>query len=124
GYLITVGRQVNGCFASGWYDGCAVMMRRLVELLIIEAFENSAIAHKIKDAQGNYLHLSDLVNRALSEASWTLSRNARKALPELRQVGDMSAHGRYYNARKEDLEKVRLAFRVVVEEFLHHAKLA
>ncbi len=28
GYLIAIGRQMNGCFESGWYDASAVMMRR------------------------------------------------------------------------------------------------
>lgn len=123
GYLITIGRQMNGCFASGWYDASAVMMRRLIEISIIEAFEHKSIAQKIKDSAGNYLQLSDLVQKALSEASWALSRNTKKHLPELRDVGHMSAHGRYYNARKEDIEKVRQGCRVVVEEFLHHAGL-
>jgi len=35
----------------------------------------------------------------------------------------MSAHGRYFLARKEDLEKVQQGCRIVVEEFLHHANL-
>jgi hypothetical protein len=123
GYLITVGRQMNGCFSSGWYDACAVMMRRLVEISIIEAYEHKNIAHKIKDTAGNYLQLSELVNKALSENTWTLSRNTKKFLPELRDVGHISAHGRYYSARKEDIERVRQGCRVVVEEFLHHAGL-
>jgi len=123
GYLITVGRQMNGCFSRGWYDACAVMMRRLVEIAIIEAYEHKNIADKIKDDKGNYLQLSDLVHKALSENAWTLSRNTRKFLPDLRDVGHMSAHGRYYSARKPDVERVRQGCRVVVEEFLHHAGL-
>lgn len=123
GYLVTVGRQMNGCFAQGWYDACAVMMRRLIEIAIIEAYERRSIAHKIKDSSGNYLQLSDLVQKALSESTWTLSRNTKKYLPELRDVGHMSAHGRYYFARKEDIERVGRGCRVVVEEFLHHAEL-
>ncbi len=123
GYLVTIGRQMNGCFSEGWYDGCAVMMRRLVEISIIEAFEHKAIAQKIKAADGNYLHLTDLVARALSEPALPLSRNAKKLLPQLRDIGHMSAHGRYFLARKEDLEKVSQGCRVVVEEFLHHAGL-
>ena len=123
GYLITVGRQMNGCFSSGWYDACAVMMRRLIEISIIEAYEHKKIANKIKDSAGNYLQLTDLVQKAMSENAWTLSRNTKKFLPELRDVGHMSAHGRYYNARKGDIEKVRQGCRVVVEELLHHAEL-
>lgn len=123
GYLVTVGRQMNGCFSQGWYDSCAVMMRRLIEISIIEAFEHKTIAQKIKGADGNYLHLTDLVARALAEPALPLSRNAKKFLPQLRDVGNMSAHGRYFLARKEDIEKVQQGCRVVVEEFLHHANL-
>lgn len=123
GYLVTVGRQMNGCFTTGWYDAAAVMMRRLIEIAIIEAFEGKGLANKIKDSNGNYLQLSDLVAKALAETTWSLSRNARKVLPNLRDIGHMSAHGRYFCARKEDLEAAKPGCRVVVEEFLHHAGL-
>lgn len=123
GYLVTVGRQMNGSYTAGWYDAAAVMMRRLIEIAIIEAFEAKGLATKIKDSNGNYLQLSDLVAKALSESALTLSRNSKKVLPTLRDVGHMSAHGRYYCARKEDLEAIKLGCRVVVEEFLHHANL-
>jgi hypothetical protein len=123
GYLVTVGRQMNGCFTAGWHDAAAVMMRRLIEIAIIEAFEARGLAATIKDASGNYLQLSDLVAKALAESAWTLSRNAKKALPGLRDVGHMSAHGRYFCARKDDLEGLKPGCRVVVEEFLHHAHL-
>jgi hypothetical protein len=123
GYLVTIGRQMNGCFTTGWYDAAAVMMRRLIEIVIIEAFEAKGLAAKIKDSDGNYLQLSDLVAKALAEPTWSLSRNSKKALPKLRDIGHMSAHGRYFCARKEDLEAVKPGCRVVVEEFLHHAGL-
>lgn len=123
GYLVTVGRQMNGCFSQGWYDASAVMLRRLLEIAIIEAFEANVIAAKIKDSNGDYLQLSDLISRALGETTWVLSRNCKKALPVLRDAGHNSAHGRYYHARREDLEGLRAGFRVVIEEFLHHARL-
>lgn len=123
GYLSTVGRQMNGCFAAGWYDACAVMMRRLIEISIIEAFEHKGIANKIKGTDGNYLHLSDLVALAITEPGFTLSRNAKRLLPQLRDVGHMSAHGRYFLARKDDMDRVQPGCRIVVEEFLHHAGL-
>jgi hypothetical protein len=121
GYLVTVGRQMNGCFSQGWYDASAVMMRRLLEIVLIEAFEAKGVAANIKDTKGDYLHLSDIITRALSESCWTLSRNCKKALPSLRDAGHSSAHGRYYHARREDLEALRPGCRVVIEELLHHA---
>lgn len=123
GYLVTVGRQMNGCFTSGWYDAAAVMMRRIVEISIIEAFEGRGIANKIKDGNGNYFQLTHLISAALAEPAWTLSRNTRNALPNLRDLGHMSAHGRYFTADLQDIEQVRPMCRIVVEEFLHHARL-
>ncbi len=123
GYLISVGRQMNGCHEAGWLDACAVMMRRLIELSIVEAYEGKGIATKIQDANGNFLQLTDLITAALGEPAFRLSRNAKQALPKLRDVGHRSAHGRYFTAHPEDIEEVRDGCRVVVEEFLHHAGL-
>jgi len=123
GYLMTTGRQMNGCFHAGWFDACAVMMRRLLEISIIEAFEKKGLAAKITCADGNYAQLSDLITAALAETSWRLSRNTKKYLPLLRDVGHQSAHGRYYHARREDIERIQPGCRIVIEEFLHHASL-
>jgi hypothetical protein len=123
GYLVTIGRQMNGCYARGWYDAAAVMMRRLIEITIIEAFEGKGLAAEIKTRDGDYFQLSGLIERALIEQNWTLSRNARRVLPSLRDVGHRSAHGRYFTAKKEDLDGLQSGCRAVVEEFLHHAGL-
>jgi len=71
----------------------------------------------------NPLHLSALISKALAEPSLNLSRNAKKALPGLRDLGHMSAHGRYFTAQKGDVDAAQVGCRVVVEEFLHHAGL-
>ena len=123
GYLVSVGRQMNGAYGMNWYDAAAVMMRRLVEISIIEAFEAKGVQGKIKDVAGNYLQLSDLISKALTEPSLALSRNAKRALPGLRDLGHMSAHGRYFTAQKGDVDAVQTGCRIVIEEFLHHAKL-
>jgi hypothetical protein len=123
GYLSTVGRQMNGCYTSGWYDAASTMMRRLLEASIIEAFEAKNIAAKIKNRAGDYLQLTDLISQALGEPSWSLSRNAKRALPRLRDLGHLSSHGRHFTAQKGDVDAVRQDFRVVLEEFLRHAGL-
>lgn len=67
-YLVTVARQMNGCYVQEWYDACAVMMRRVLETSIIEAFEAKGIAAKAKNAKGDFLQLSDLITAALGES--------------------------------------------------------
>src|SRR5688572_24995084 len=55
GYIETVVQQINGCYENGWYDACGVMIRRLVETLIIEAFEHCKIDSQIKNSSGDFL---------------------------------------------------------------------
>ncbi|MCX5805807.1 MAG: hypothetical protein NT010_07040 [Proteobacteria bacterium] len=99
------------------------MIRRLMEVLIIEAFEHSALAAKILDANGNYSRLEDLVRCTLAENSWTLGRNTKTALSKLKTIGDQSAHSRRYNARKEYIDDIIVDLRVSAEEFLYLAGL-
>jgi hypothetical protein len=123
GYLLSVCRQMNGCFTSGWFDAAAVMMRRLLETSIIEAFEAHNLEGKIKNTQGDFFQLSDLIGAALSETLWNLSRNTKKALPNLRDVGHISAHSRRYTAQKPDIVRISQDARLAIEEFLHLAGL-
>lgn len=124
GYLERVVHQINGSYEKGWFDACAVMMRRLLETLIIECFEAHGIAQKIKDSRtGDFLYLSDLVGHALSEPSWNLGRNTKRALPTLKATGDQSAHSRRYNAHREDIDKLISDFRTVCQELVYLAKL-
>jgi hypothetical protein len=122
-YLVSVARQMNGCFVQEWYDACAVMMRRLLETSIIEAFEGKGIAAKAKNPKGDFLQLTELIAAAVGEASWNLTRQCRAALPRLRDVGHTSAHNRYHTAFKKDIDDVRTSFRDAIQEFLTLAGL-
>ena len=119
GYIEKVIFQINRTYTGTSYDACAVMIRRLVEILIIEAFEHCALSAKILDANGNYLRLEELVRLSLAEPSWTLGRNTKAALMKLKTIGDQSAHSRRYNARKEYIDDVIVDLRVSAEEFLY-----
>jgi hypothetical protein len=121
-YIERIVHQINGCYASGWYDACAVMIRRLIETLIIEAFEAHSIQAKIKDPGGNYLYLRDLIAKALDESVWGLSRNVKKVLPRLKDMGDQSAHSRRFIAQRDDIDRVISDIRAVTQEFVDIAK--
>lgn len=94
------------------------MLRRLLETLIIEAFEKHGIAGRIQNASGDFCYLRDLIERTLNEPTWNLSRNAKQALPRLKDVGDKSAHSRRFNAVRSDLEGLKGDIRLVTEELL------
>ncbi len=123
GYIEKVVEQINGCFESGWYDCCAVMLRRLLETLIIETFEHKQLTSEIMDSKGNYLMLGDLISQLLKHNEWGVCRQTRRDLPKLREIGNTSAHARRYNARKEDIESHCQSIRVIVEDLLYLSSL-
>jgi hypothetical protein len=122
GYISKITIQMNGCYEHGWYDACSVMMRKLIEILIIECYESENISSQIKDTDGNFLMLSGLVDKILS-SHWNLGRETKKALPEIKTLGDRSAHTRRCMSTKQDIDKILSGFRVAVDELLHLAKL-
>lgn len=123
GYIESIVNQINGCYERGWFDACAVMIRRLIETLIIEAFERNGIASRIKGPSGDFFYLKDLINATLSEESWNLSRNTRLALPRLKDVGDKSAHSRRFIAHRPDIDKLIDDIRIVSQELIYLAGL-
>lgn len=123
GYLEKLAHQINGTYANAWYDACAVMIRRFVETLIIEAYEAHSIEAKIKDSSGDYMFLRDLVTRVVAEPKLPLGRNSKKALPRLKDIGDKSAHSRMFLAHREDVDKLQDDLRTVIQELLFLAKL-
>ena len=126
GYIEAVCRQLNGCFRHAYYDAAAVMLRRLLETLIIEAYEHLGRDTEIKDGGGNYLMFSDLGERACGEKGHKgihLGRDLRKALKDARSVGNWSAHARRFLAHAGDLTKFQAGMRVLVQELIQIADL-
>ncbi len=123
GYIERIVHQINGAYSNGWYDASAVMLRRLLETLIIECFECYGIADKIKNSNGDFLFLADLIGKTLAETTWNLSRNTKQSLSKLKDIGDKSAHSRRFNAVRNDLDKINTDIRSVVQEFVYLAKL-
>jgi hypothetical protein len=120
GYLEKIVFQINATYEVTSYDACAVMIRRLIEVLIIECFEAKGISNKIQNAAGEFLYLQDLIAATLAEP-WNLGRNTKGGLARLKTIGDQSAHSRRYNARREYIDEVIIDLRTVAEELLYVA---
>ncbi len=123
GYIEKIVNQINGAYEKGWFDACAVMIRRLIETLIIECFEDHKIADHIKSASGDFLYLGDLVQKFVDEPGWNVGRNTQRALRKLKNIGDQSAHSRRFTARRWDIDKVVDDLRVAAEELVYLARL-
>lgn len=123
GYITKIANQINGAYEHGWYDACAVMIRRLIETLIIECFEHHGISSNIKGPTGEFFYLRDLIDKTVNEATWNLGRNTKTALPKLKDIGDKSAHSRRYVALRGDIQPLLLDIRTVVQELLFLSEL-
>jgi hypothetical protein len=123
GYIERIANQINGAYENGWYDACAVLLRRLLETLIIESFEAHGIANRIQNTTGDFFYLRDLIDKLQKETAWNLSRSAKQALPKLKEIGDKSAHSRRFVAQRGDIQPLILDIRTVVQELLFISKL-
>ncbi|HAL44644.1 MAG: hypothetical protein A2Y12_17390 [Planctomycetes bacterium GWF2_42_9] len=121
GYIEKICIQLNGAYLNGYYDCTAVMIRRLIETLIIECYEKLKREQEIKNTDGYYKMLADLVLAATANNGLTLGRDATKKLSEIKILGDRSAHNRRYNAKKTDLDSIKDGLRLCTEELLHIA---
>ena len=122
-YLISVVIQANVCHTTRCYDACAVMIRKLVEILIIELFESASKESEIKNSDGDYLMLSGLIDSVLKSPHWNLARDTKSTLPKVKSLGDRAAHNRRFLAKTGDLQSVLPGLRVIVDDLLHLAKL-
>ena len=57
GFIESLAKQINASFEYNIYDGAAVLMRRLLEILLILSYENLNIESEIQDQNGMNLHL-------------------------------------------------------------------
>lgn len=119
GFVESISKQINASYDNNVFDGCAVLMRRLLEILLILSYENNGIEGDIKDGNGNYILLNKIMKNAVSNSTLSLSRNTKGCLDKFRNLGNFSAHKIYYNAKRSDLEKILLDFRAAVEELLY-----
>ena len=113
--------QINHCYEYNCYDACAVLMRKLFETVLILAYENLQIANEIKDGTGNYHMLESITGNAKNNSTLNLSREPKKSLDKIRDVGNYSAHNIYYNATKKDIDDINTLYRLVMEELYYKA---
>lgn len=119
GFIESLAKQINASFEYNIHDGCAVLMRRLLEILLILSYENLNIEKDIQNQQQNYIALGKIIANAKSHKKLNLSKDTKQTLDEFRELGNFSAHKIYYNCRKSELKKIIRSYRVTVEELFY-----
>jgi len=116
--------EANGCYSVGYYDGAAVLYRRIVEALLIELYVSAGRESDIKNGP-NYFMLDPLITYFERDAAWAnRSRNLIPDLKAIKGVGDMAAHHRFHITQKADIDGVAISLRRAVSELAHLAGLA
>lgn len=123
GFVESLARQINASFENNIFDGCAVLMRRLLEILLILSYEHIGQEKDIQDPSGLYLQLEAIVANAKGNSKLKLSRDARAVVDEFRTLGNFSAHKIYYNCRRSDIRMVASSYRATIEELFYKAGL-
>lgn len=77
-YVRALVDQINLSNQFDIFDGCAVLMRRLMEVLIIEAYENHGKGFRVESAAG-YLPLSALIGELTSGRDQIISGDTKGA---------------------------------------------
>jgi len=116
-YIERIAHQINGCHDAQFYDACAVLCRRLVESLLIDAFVRAGHASVIQ-RDGDFVGLDEIITKAKTGSFIKLARNTGNILDKIKEIGDRGAHDRYHIASQQDISEFRSGFRSVVSELL------
>ncbi|MBT2336469.1 DUF4145 domain-containing protein [Variovorax paradoxus] len=119
GFIESLAKQINASYEYNIFDGCAVLMRRLIEVLLILSYEHNGIEAEIHDTNGHYAMLERIIAHAKNQQKLKLSRDCKSLLDEIRPIGNFAAHKIYYNTRRSDLQRITGSYRAAVEELLY-----
>ena len=119
GFIESLSKQINASYEFNIFDGCAVLMRRLLEIMLILSYEHLGIEKTVQDQDGNYFMLEKIVNDAKTNSRLKLSRDAKAVLEDFRTIGNFSAHKIYYNCRRSDLKNITAHYRATIEELMY-----
>lgn len=115
-------RQINHSYSSNCFDACAVLMRRVFEILLVLTYQKFGIDNEIQDASGNYCQLDTLVKKIINNTTIKLGR-IKNDFHMIREVGNYSAHGLTYTAGKKDIDDIKLKYRVMLDELFSKSGL-
>ena len=120
-FVQKIADQVNSSYESAAYDACAVMMRRLLEILLIHVFRNKGLDDEIKKPDGYYLDLDLIINLAVVHKKLGLTQGAIKELKLCKDVGNYGAHDIIYTCKKQDLDPILMEYRKVIAHLIEYA---
>jgi hypothetical protein len=123
GYVEKLSKQINASFENNISDGCAVLMRRLLEICLILSYEKLAIESEIQNADTSFKGLESIINNAKFNNKIALTKDSKDVLEDFRQLGNFSAHKIFYNCTIPEIKKIMRKYRMTIEELFYKAGL-
>ena len=123
-YIQKLVKQINASYENNLFDCCAVMMRRLLEVLLVLTYQHLNVETDIMDASGiRHVTLDKIIQSAEKHPILALSANTRRDMRLFKDLGNFSAHKIWYNCTQQDIKPHVLKYRVIIEELLYKAGL-
>lgn len=116
-------QQINFTYGHNCYDACAVLMRRLFEVLLVLAYQNNGIESDITKPDGTHKMLEGIVKDAVQNKTLGIPARISKNFDAFREVGNNSAHSITYTAGKLDIDNISRDYRVMMEDLYNRAGL-
>ena len=122
-FLTRLIQQINFTYGKNCFDACAVLMRRLFEVLLVLAYQHKGIEADITKADGSHKMLEGIVKDAVQNGKLGIPARISKNFDAFREVGNNSAHNITYTAGKLDIDKIARDYRVMMEDLYNRAGL-
>ena len=122
-FLTRLIQQINFTYGNNCYDACAVLMRRLFEVLLVLSYQNKGIEADITRPDGSHKMLESIVKDAAQNKVLGVPARISKNFDSFREVGNNSAHSITYTAGKLDIDNILRDYRVMMEDLYNRAGL-
>lgn len=123
GYLDKLIKQINHTYCHNCFDACAVLMRRLFEILLVLTYQKSGNEAAILKPDGTHLMLEGIVRDAVQNKGLGIPSRISKKFDAFREVGNNSAHSITYTAGQKDITDIQRDYRVMMEDLYNRAGL-
>lgn len=115
-YLDRLIRQINFTYSHNCYDACAVLMRRVFEILLVLAYQNKGLEKDISNPDGSHKMLEGIVKNAVQNKQLGIPTRISKNFDAFRNVGNNSAHSITYTAGHLDIDNIAMDYRVMMDD--------
>ena len=122
GYIESMAKQINASYEYNIFDGCAVLMRRLMEILLIHTYEANGLSDDIVEEKG-YKNLNVIIKDIIDKKRFNLQKQTKDSLNKIRELGNLSAHKIQYTTKKQYIDEVITEYRVIIEELLFRSNI-